>query len=47
MERMVRERTMPPWQYRLMHPRARFNAAVRAILANWIEAVIAIKGGGL
>ena len=37
MERSMREGTMPPWSYRLMHPHARLSEADRAQLESWIE----------
>ena len=36
MERSLREETMPPWSYRLMHPHARLSEADRARLESWI-----------
>ena len=41
MGRVLRERAMPPWSYRLMHPGARLTGAERAMLERWIEAAIA------
>lgn len=38
--RVLRERTMPPWSYRLMHPGARLTGAERAMLERWIESAI-------
>jgi hypothetical protein len=35
--RVIREGSMPPWSYRLMHPRARLTEAERAMLYRWIE----------
>jgi hypothetical protein len=40
MGRVLRERSMPPWAYRLMHPGARLTAAERATLDRWIESEI-------
>jgi hypothetical protein len=40
MGRVVRERSMPPWAYRLMHPDARLTDAERATLDRWIESEI-------
>ncbi len=40
MRRVLRERSMPPWAYRLMHPGARLTAAERATLDRWIESEI-------
>jgi len=40
MGRVLREGSMPPWSYRLMHPRARLTEAERAILVRWIESAI-------
>jgi Haem-binding domain len=40
MGRVVREDSMPPWTYRLMHPRARLTEAERATLERWIESGI-------
>lgn len=37
MGRELREGSMPPWSYRLMHPRARLTEAERAMLVRWIE----------
>lgn len=37
-ERMVRERKMPPWSYGLMHPAARLNNADRIALEHWAQA---------
>jgi hypothetical protein len=34
---VLRERSMPPWAYRLMHPGARLNGAERAMLDRWID----------
>jgi hypothetical protein len=38
MGRVLRERSMPPWAYRLMHPGARLNGAEREMLDRWIDA---------
>jgi hypothetical protein len=38
--RVLRERSMPPWAYRLMHPGARLTGAERAMLDLWIESEI-------
>jgi Haem-binding domain len=40
MGRVLRERSMPPWAYRLMHPGARLAAAERVTLDHWIESEI-------
>ena len=40
MGRVLHERSMPPWTYRLMHPGARLTAAERATLDSWIESGI-------
>lgn len=40
MGRVLREGSMPPWNYRLMHPRARLNEAERAMLERWIDSGI-------
>jgi hypothetical protein len=40
MGRVVRDRAMPPWSYRLMHPGARLTDADRAILDRWIESAL-------
>ena len=40
MGRALRERAMPPWDYRLMHPGARLTGAERALLDRWIESAI-------
>jgi Haem-binding domain len=37
MERSIREQTMPPWSYRLMHPHARLSDSDRAQLERWVE----------
>jgi len=41
MERVLSERAMPPWGYRLMHPQARMSDAERAALTRWIESEMA------
>jgi hypothetical protein len=41
MGRVVRERSMPPWAYRLMHPGARLTGGERVTLERWIESEIA------
>jgi Haem-binding domain len=38
--RVLRERSMPPRAYRLIHPGARLTAAERATLDRWIESEI-------
>jgi Haem-binding domain len=35
--KLIENGTMPPWYYRLMHPRARLTEADRAALTTWIE----------
>ena len=40
MGRVLREGSMPPWTYRVMHPRARLNEAERAMLEQWIDSGI-------
>jgi Haem-binding domain len=40
MGRVLRERAMPPWTYRLVHPRARLTEAERVMLGQWIESAI-------
>ena len=40
MGRVLRERSMPPWSYRLMHPEARLTGDQRAELLGWIESGI-------
>ena len=40
MGRVLRERSMPLWAYRLMHPGARLTDAERAMLDRWIESEI-------
>lgn len=40
MGRALRERSMPPWSYRLMHPQARLTGDQRAALLGWIESGI-------
>jgi len=40
MGRVLRERSMPLWGYRLMHRGARLTAAERATLDRWIESEI-------
>ena len=42
MGRALRERSMPPWDYRLMHPGARLTGAERALLDRWIESAISV-----
>jgi hypothetical protein len=37
MGRVLRERSMPPWAYRMMHPGARLNGAEREMLDRWID----------
>ena len=44
MGRVLRERSMPPWAYRLMHPGARLTADERATLDRWIESEISTPG---
>jgi hypothetical protein len=44
MDRVLRDRSMPPWAYRLMHPGARLTRAERAMLASWIESGISTAG---
>ena len=43
MGRMLRERSMPPWSYRLMHPAARLGAEDRAMLERWVESGISVS----
>ncbi|HEY2525703.1 MAG TPA: heme-binding domain-containing protein [Candidatus Binataceae bacterium] len=43
MGRMLRERSMPPWTYRLMHPAARVGAEDRAMLERWIESGVSVN----
>lgn len=40
MGRVLRERSMAPWAYHLMHPGARLTGAERAMLDRWIDAGI-------
>jgi len=40
MGRVLRERSMPPWAYCLMHPGARLTGAERGMLDRWIDAEI-------
>ena len=40
MGRALREGSMPPWTYRLMHPGARLTGAERAMIDQWIESGI-------
>lgn len=35
--KMTRDHRMPPWYYRVTHPRSRLTAAARAELINWAE----------
>jgi Haem-binding domain len=35
--KLIKSGTMPPWYYRLMHPRARLTEADRVALLTWIE----------
>jgi Haem-binding domain len=37
MGRVLRERSMPPRAYRMMHPGARLNGAEREMLDRWID----------
>jgi len=39
--RAVRDKAMPPWSYRLMHPGARLSEADRAAIEHWIESALA------
>ena len=41
MGRTLREETMPPWTYRLLHADARLTNAERAALERWIEFQVA------
>ncbi len=41
MERVVSERVMPPWDYRLMHRQARLSDAEQVALTQWIQSAIA------
>lgn len=34
--KLVRNRTMPPWYYRLVHPRARLSSEEREIIVRWV-----------
>jgi Haem-binding domain len=43
MGRVVRDRAMPPWSYRLMHPGARLTEAERAMLDRWIESALSMS----
>jgi mono/diheme cytochrome c family protein len=36
----VDEGEMPPWSYRLTHPRARLSAAEKALLSEWARALV-------
>jgi len=38
--RALREEVMPPWPYRLMHPRARLSNEDRAALEQWVAAEV-------
>jgi hypothetical protein len=40
MGRALREGTMPPWSYRLMHPGARLTDADRAVLEQWVQTAL-------
>jgi Haem-binding domain len=40
MGRVLRERSMPPWGYRLMHASAQLTDAERATLDRWVESEI-------
>ena len=46
MGRVVRERTMPPWSYRMMHPQARLSGAERAMLEQWLESEVSKSQAG-
>jgi hypothetical protein len=39
--RALREDRMPPWDYRMMHPKARLTQADRTKLEEWIESSLA------
>jgi heme-binding protein len=36
-ERLIRNGAMPPWYYRVMHPKARLTEAQRTTVLRWIE----------
>jgi hypothetical protein len=36
----VDEGEMPPWSYRLTHPRARLSAAEKALLSEWARSLV-------
>jgi cytochrome c551/c552 len=36
-ERLIKSGAMPPWYYRLMHPRGRLTDAQRITVLRWIE----------
>jgi Haem-binding domain len=40
MGRALHEEVMPPWPYRLMHPRARLSNEDRSTLEQWVEAQV-------
>lgn len=42
MGRVLRERSMPPWSYRLVHPDARLTGAERAMLVRWLESALSM-----
>jgi cytochrome c551/c552 len=37
MAKLIRSGAMPPWSYRLMHPRARLTGQERETVMGWIE----------
>ena len=38
--RALHEQKMPPWAYRLLHPRAHLDQADRTLLERWVESAI-------
>lgn len=36
-ERLIKDGSMPPWYYRMMHPRGRLTDAQRITVLRWIE----------
>jgi hypothetical protein len=36
-EKLIKNRAMPPWYYRMMHPQARITDAQRVAVLSWIE----------
>jgi hypothetical protein len=43
MDRALRQKAMPPWQYRIIHPGARLTEEDRAALEQWIDSEITYR----